>query len=156
MNWVFEIQVGTRPRIRLSELTNWTINCPARSTSAAVGEIRFEESGERRTAIITVLRPTLSSGKIKEVDAEGKKLVATCQPIPSRRTYRCTSRREPALLNGSSSLADLRPDDRVRSAEDAQDRAPLSLERGAQSLTSFVKGVTPRNDKLWLRRSSAH
>lgn len=155
-----EIQVGRKPRIRLSEFDKvddkYVLLDELQPRDRL--EIRFEESGERRTAIITVLRPTESSGKIKEVDAEGKKLVATLAADPQPQDvpmYVPTGAR--LLLNGKiATLADLRPDDRIEifHLKDTQDRAPravIKLEaRRTQSLTGFVKSVTSRNDKLWL------
>jgi Cu/Ag efflux protein CusF len=155
-----EIQVGKKPRIRLSEFDKvddkYVLLDELEPRDRL--EIRFEESGERRTAIITVLRPTLSSGKIKEVDAEGKKLVATlaADPQPQDVPMYVPSGAK-LLLNGKlATLADLRPDDRIEifHLKDTKDRAPravIKLEaRRTQSLTGFVKSVTPRNDKLWL------
>lgn len=155
-----EIQVGKKPRIRLSEFDKvddkYVLLDELEPRDRL--EIRFEESGDRRTAIITALRPTQSSGKIKEVDAEGKRLVATlaADPQPQDVPMYVPSGAK-LLLNGKiAALADLRPDDRIELShlKDTQDRAPravIKLEaRRTQSLTGFVKSVTTRNDKLWL------
>jgi hypothetical protein len=155
-----EIQVGKKPRIRLSEFDKaddkYVLLDELEPRDRL--EIRFEESGDRRTAIITALRPSQSSGKIKEVDAEGKKIVATlaADPQPQDVPMYVPSGAK-ILLNGqSATLADLRPDDRIEVShlKDTQDRAPravIKIEvRRTQSLHGFVKSVTTRNDKLWL------
>ena len=152
-----EISVGKRPRIRRPDHNDDYILLEELRPHDRV-EIKFEESGGRRTAIITALRPATGFGKIKEVDPKGAKLTVTLaadpQPMDVPMYVPAGAK---LLLNGqTATLDDLMPDDRVEVThlKDTQSRAAQDVIRLAAkrtlSLTGFVKEVVSRDDEMWL------
>ena len=150
-----EVLVGKKPRVRLDEGPYILLQELAPQDRI---EIRFEETGDVRTAIISALRPVESTGKIKAVDPQGGKLTATLEADPQPQDvpmYVPTGAK--LLLNGKLvTVADLTPDDRIKVVhlKDTQGRAARDVIRldalRTVSITGSLKEVATRNDKLWL------
>ncbi len=151
-----EILVGKKPHIRLDEGGSYIL-LPDLKPQDRV-EIRFEEKGTVRTAIISALRPVESTGKIKDVDPKGSKLTATFEADPQPQDVPMyVPSGAKLILNGKeATLAELLPDDRVKVShlKDTQGRAARDVIRldalRTLSMTGFVKEIVKRNDKLWI------
>ncbi len=150
-----EVPVGKKPRIRLDEGPYILLHELAPKDRV---EIRFEESGDVRTAIISALRPVESTGKIKAVDPEGSKLTATLEADPQPQDVPMyVPAGAKLILNAKEvKLDELLPDDRVKIThlKDTQARAPRDVIRldalRTVTLTGSLKAVASENDKLWL------
>jgi len=150
-----EVAVGKKPRIRLDEGPYILLHELAPQDRI---EIRFEEAGEVRTAIISALRPVESTGKIKAIDPKAEKLTATLEADPQPQDVPMyVPAGAKLLLNGKMvKLDDLSPDDRIRVVhlKDTQGRAARDVIRldglRTVSVTGSLKELATRNDKLWL------
>ncbi len=150
-----EIALGKKPRIRLDEGPYVLLRELLPQDRV---EIRFEESGDVRTANISARRPATSTGKIKEVDPENSKLVArlAADPQPQDVPMYVPSGAKLLLKAREVGLAELAPDDRVKIVhlKDTQGRAPRDVIRldalRTMSLTGFVREITSEEGKLWL------
>lgn len=150
-----EVAVGKKPRIRLDEGPFVLLHELAPQDRV---EIRYEEAGDVRTAIISALRPVESSGKIKSIDPKGAKLTATFEADPQPQDVPMYVPSGAKLfLNGKEvTVADLQPDDRVKVShlKDTQGRAARDVIRldalRTMSMTGFVIEIAKRKDRLWL------
>ncbi|MGE5192088.1 MAG: serine/threonine protein kinase [Deltaproteobacteria bacterium] len=150
-----EIVLGKKPRIRLDEGPYILLRELLPQDRV---EIRFEESGEGRTANIAALRPSESSGTIKEVDPANSKMIAqlAADPQPQDVPMYVPPGARLFLNAREVGLGDLAPDDRVRIShlKDTQGRAARDVIRldalRTVSLTGFVREIASEEGKRWL------
>jgi serine/threonine-protein kinase len=149
-----EVSVGKKPRIRLDEGPYVLLRELLPQDRV---EIQFKESDSGRTVTIAALRPSESSGKIKEVDQAGSKLIATlaADPQPQDVPMYVPSGAKLLLNARQVELADFAPDDRVKIThlKDTQGRAARDVIRldalRTVSTTGFVREII-RKDSLLL------
>lgn len=153
-----EIEIGKKPQIHLYAMEDKRFVLLRELAPKDRVEIRFKESGGRRTAEIVALRPVEGTGKIQEIDPAAKKLVVTLAADPQPQDVPMYS--PPAaklLLNGmTAKLDELAPGDRVtvvhlkdtagRAARDVVQLTALRTMR----VTAFVTEITEHNGRPWL------
>jgi serine/threonine-protein kinase len=151
-----EIEVGKKPRIRLDDEGPYILLRELLPQDRV--EIQFQVSGDVRLANIAALRPSESTGKIKEVDPANSKLIARLAADPQPQDVPMYVPASAKLLLNAREvpLADLAPDDRVKIShlKDTQGRAARDVIRldalRTVSLTGFVREITSEDGKLWL------
>jgi hypothetical protein len=121
-------------------------------------EIQFKEADNVRSVTIAALRPSDSSGKIKEIDPAGSKLVATlaADPQPQDVPMFVPPGAKLHLNARQVELAELAPDDRVRIThlKDTQGRAARDVIRlealRTVSTIGFVREIIKKDSLLLL------
>lgn len=153
-----EIAIGKKPKIRLFSMEDDRFVLLRELAPQDRVEIRFEESGGKRTAVVTAMRPVQGTGKIRDVDAASRKLVVTLAADPHPQDvpmYVPAGAR--LLLNGMTAKIDeLGPGDRVTVVhlKDTEGRAARDVIKldalRMMQVTAFISGITVRNDHPWL------
>src|SRR5262249_43821335 len=150
-----EVSVGKKPRIRLDEGPYILLRELLPQDRV---EIQFKEADNVRSVTIAALRPAESSGKIKEVDPAGSKLIATlaADPQPQDVPMYVPSGAKLLLNARQVELADLAPDDRVKMThlKDTQGRAARDVIRlealRTVSTIGFVRETIKKDSLLLL------
>ena len=148
-----EVPIGKKPRIRLDGGSYILLRELLPKDRV---EIRFEETGDVRTANIAALRPSESTGKIKEVDPANSKITATLEadPHPQDVPMYVPAGAKLVLNAREVGVGDLLPDDRVRIAhlKDTKGRAPREVIRldalRTVSMTGFVHEVIHQDGRF--------
>lgn len=148
-----EVPLGKDPKIRLEDGEKTYITLSDLQPDDRLS-ITFTPSGDGQRATVAVRRPVESTGRVKQLDPEGRKLLVAVDADPRPQDVpMLVAGAARVLLNGKpAEVADLAPDDRVEITHLVSDEedAPRSIIRLAarrpQSGLGFVAEIVRKDD----------